>query len=94
MAKAMLEYLERKAPFVGYRAWCVRGRQLKGKSAMAIFEKFSQLRRNFRGHHFWARGYYVSTVGLDEAKIRKYIRDQETNESLEDRYDADLSNPF
>ena len=36
----------------------------------------------------------MSTVGLDEAKIRKYIRDQEENESIEDQYDSDLSNPF
>ena len=46
------------------------------------------------GHSFWARGYYVSTVGLDEAKIRKYIQEQELNESIEDKYDTDLSNPF
>ena len=67
---------------------------LKGKSAMIVFEKYSRLKKNFRGHSFWARGYYVSTVGLDEAKIRKYIEDQEINESVEDRYDTDLSNPF
>jgi hypothetical protein len=36
----------------------------------------------------------VSTVGLDEGKIRKYIQDQEVNESIEDAYDSDLSNPF
>ena len=67
---------------------------LKGKSAMIVFEKYSRLKQNFRGHQFWARGFYVNTVGLDEAKIRKYIRDQEENESIEDRYDSDLSNPF
>ena len=50
---------------------------LKGKSAILIFEKFSRLRKNFRGHSFWARGYYVSTVGLDEAKVRNYIKNQE-----------------
>ena len=67
---------------------------LKGKSAMIVFEKYSRLKRNFRGHSFWARGYYVSTVGLDEAKIRKYIKNQEINESIEDKYDDDLSDPF
>ena len=67
---------------------------LKGKSSMIVFEKHSKLKRNFKGHNFWARGYYVSTVGLDEAKIRKYIKDQEENESIEDKYDTDLSNPF
>jgi len=67
---------------------------MKGKSAMIIFEKYSRLKKNFRGHSFWARGYYVSTVGLDEGKIRKYIQDQETNETIEEHYDTDLSNPF
>ena len=67
---------------------------LKGKSAMIVFEKYSSLKRNFKGHSFWARGYYVSTVGLDEAKIRKYIQDQEINETVEDQYDNDPSNPF
>ena len=67
---------------------------LKGKSAMIIFEKYSRLKKNFKGHSFWARGYYVSTVGLDEAKIRKYIKDQETNDAVMDKYDSDLSDPF
>ncbi len=67
---------------------------LKGKSAMIMFEKYSRLKKNFRGHSFWARGYYVSTVGLDEGKIKKYIQNQELNESIEDKYDTDLSNPF
>ena len=67
---------------------------LKGKSAMITFEKYSRLKKNFKGHSFWARGYYVSTVGLDEAKIRKYIKDQEINDSVEDKYDSDLSDPF
>ena len=67
---------------------------LKGKSAMIVFEKYSRLKKNFRGHSFWARGYYVSSVGLDEAKVRKYIQDQDINESIEDQYDTNLSNPF
>ena len=67
---------------------------VKGKSAMIVFEKYSRLKKNFRGHKFWARGYYVSTVGLDEGKIRAYIRNQETRESIEDGYDTDLRNPF
>ena len=61
---------------------------------MIVFENYSSVKKNFRGHSFWARGYYVSTVGLDEAKVRKYIKDQEVNESIEDKYDTDLSNPF
>jgi putative transposase len=67
---------------------------LKGKSAMILFEKYSRLKNNFKGHSSWARGYYVSTVGLDEAKVRKYIKEQEINDSIEDKYDSDLSDPF
>jgi len=67
---------------------------LKGKSAMIVFEKYSRLKKNFKGHSFWARGYYVSTVGLDEAKIRRYIQNQEINDTIEDKYDSDLSDPF
>jgi putative transposase len=52
---------------------------LKGKSAVRIHREL--LRKNKpKGLHFWARGYCVSTVGLDEATIRNYIRDQEKNE--------------
>ena len=68
---------------------------LKGKSAMIMFEKYSRLKRNFKGHSFWARGYYVSTVGLDEGKVRKYIKEQEMNESVEDGWEGDPDgNPF
>ena len=68
---------------------------LKGKSTMILFERYSHLRRNFRGHTFWARGYYVSTVGLDEAKIRQYIKNQQDHDSIGDRYDTDLvKDPF
>jgi|GEM_PF-6260843 len=48
-------------------------RYLKGKSAMIVFEKYSRLKQNFRGHQFWAKGYYMNTVDLDEAGVRKYI---------------------
>jgi putative transposase len=67
---------------------------LKGKSAMVVFEKYNKVKRNFKGHSFWVRGYYVSTVGLDEARVRKYIQDQEINDSVSDKYERDLSNPF
>ena len=68
---------------------------LKGKSTMIVYERFSSLRRNFRGHNFWARGYYVSTVGLDEQKVRQYIKNQQEQDSIVDRYDTDLvKDPF
>ena len=56
-------------------------RLIKGKSTIAIAR---QLGRNFTGESFWARGYFVSTVGLDEEMVRGYIRDQEKED---ERYD-------
>ena len=53
---------------------------LKGKSAIRIHRQYEQDRRVW-GKHFWAQGYCVSTVGPDEAKIRKYIQEQEKFES-------------
>ena len=67
---------------------------LKGKSAIIVFEKFSGLRKNFRGHKFWARGYYVNTVGLDEAKVRRYIKEQEESDRYEDRDEPEARDPF
>ena len=53
---------------------------LKGKSAIRVFREYMQVKPNFTGRHFWARGYCVSTVGLDEQTIREYNRNQETEE--------------
>ena len=50
---------------------------LKGKSAIHIARTFGGRQKNFTGEHFWARGYYVSTVGIDEEVIRRYIQQQE-----------------
>jgi putative transposase len=50
---------------------------IKGKSAIHIARVYGERKRNYVGQSFWARGYYVSTVGRDEALIREYIRDQE-----------------
>jgi len=62
---------------------------------MILFERYSRLRRNFRGHSFWARGYYVSTVGLDEKRVRTYIKNQQEHETIEERYDTDIArDPF
>lgn len=54
---------------------------IKGKSAIAVARKFEGRERNFNGAHFWARGYAVSTVGLEEEQVRKYIREQESDNS-------------
>ena len=50
---------------------------VKGKSAIAVARQFAGRKRNYSGEQFWARGYAVSTVGFEEAHVRKYIRDQE-----------------
>jgi len=50
---------------------------IKGKSAIQIARSFGGRKRNFTGQHFWARGYFVSTVGRDEEVIRQYIKAQE-----------------
>ena len=57
---------------------------LKGKSAIRIHREYLGRRRNLTGFHFWARGYFVSTVGLDEAVIREYIRNQEEEEKRQE----------
>jgi putative transposase len=58
---------------------------IKGKSAINIARTFMDKKRNFVGQHFWARGYFVSTVGRDEAAIRDYIRRQEAEDARLDR---------
>jgi len=58
---------------------------LKGKSAIRIFRDYMHVKRNFTGRSFWARGYCVSTVGLDEQMIREYIRNQEKEEKRQEQ---------
>ena len=50
---------------------------LKGKSAIFVARQFSGRKRNFNGEKLWARGYAVSTVGFEEAQIKRYIQNQE-----------------
>ena len=57
---------------------------IKGKSAISIARRFMGRAKNFTGENFWARGYFVSTVGLDEEMVRAYIRHQEKED---ERYD-------
>jgi putative transposase len=58
---------------------------IKGKSAIHIARTFMERKRNFVGQHFWARGYFVSTVGRDEELIRRYIRHQEIEDKRIDQ---------
>jgi putative transposase len=47
---------------------------LKGKSAIKMFKMHDELKKKYWGRHFWAKGYCVSTIGLDEGQVRKYVR--------------------
>ena len=68
---------------------------LKGKSSLMIFDKHTNLKYKFGNRHFWAEGYYVSTVGLNEATIRKYIREQENEDQMGDKLTKkEYENPF
>ena len=58
---------------------------IKGKSAIHIARTYLGRRRNFVGHHFWARGYFVSTVGKEEETVRQYIRNQEAADRRDDQ---------
>ena len=58
---------------------------IKGKSAIHLARVYGERKRNFVGQHFWARGYFVSTVGRDEALIREYIRNQQEEDKRLDQ---------
>ena len=63
---------------------------LKGKSAIMIARQFAGQTRNFKGQSFWARGYFVSTVGLDEQMVREYIRNQDERDKYFDQAELSL----
>nr|WP_298680089.1 IS200/IS605 family transposase [uncultured Treponema sp.] len=58
---------------------------LKGKSSLMIFDRHANLKYKFGNRHFWAEGYYVRTVGLNEATIKKYIQEQESHDIAMDK---------
>ena len=72
--------------FVGY---------LKGKSALQMFDKHANLKYQFGNRHFLAEGYYVSTVGLNEATVKKYIAEQEKHDIALDKLSVkEYEDPF
>ena len=74
------------ASFMGY---------LKGKSELMMFAKHTNLKYKFGNRHFWAEGYYVSTVGLNESTIKKYIQDQEKADVALDKLSVrEYADPF
>jgi putative transposase len=58
-------------------------KQIKGKTSEVVFREFPDLTKRYWGRHFWARGYFVSTVGIDEETIRRYIKNQKENDTTE-----------
>ena len=65
---------------------------LKGKLALRLFQKYEHLGRRYWGRHLWSRGYCVSTIGLDEEKIRKYVKWQEKQEKDDEATQGKLFN--
>jgi putative transposase len=58
---------------------------IKGKSAIHVARTYEGRQKNFTGQHLWARGYFVSTVGLDEKVIKEYIKNQESEDRRQDQ---------
>jgi len=58
---------------------------MKGKSSLMIFDEHANLKYKYGNKKFWARGYYVSTVGLNKATIKKYIREQDMEDKISDK---------
>ena len=68
---------------------------LKSKSSLMIFDRHANLKYKFGNRHFWSEGYYVSTVGLNEATIRKYIQEQEKYDIMQDKLSVkEYEDPF
>lgn len=68
---------------------------LKGKSALMMFDRHANLKYKFGNRHFWSEGYYVSTVELNEATIKKYIQDQERADNMQDKLSVkEYEDPF
>ena len=68
---------------------------LKGKSALEIFDKHANLKYKYGNRHFWAEGYYVSTVGINESTVKKYIQDQEKMDIATDKLSVkEYEDPF
>ena len=68
---------------------------LKGKSSLMIFERHSNLKYKYGNRNFWAKGFFVSTVGLDTKKVQEYIRDQENEYMMHDNLSSkEYKDPF
>ena len=68
---------------------------LKGKSSLMIFERHANLKYKYGNRNFWAKGFFVSTVGLDTNKVQEYIREQEKEDMMQDNLsNKEYKDPF
>ena len=68
---------------------------LKGKNSLMIFERHANLKYKYGNRNFWAKGFFVSTVGLDTKKVQEYIRDQEKEDMMQDNLsNKEYKDPF
>lgn len=68
---------------------------LKGKSSLMIFERHANLKYKYGNRNFWAKGFFVSTIGLDIKKVQEYIRDQEKEDKMQDNLsNKEYKDPF
>lgn len=68
---------------------------LKGKSSLMIFERHANLKYKYGNRNFWAKGFYVSTVGLDAKKVQEYIQNQEKEDMIQDNMTSiEYKDPF
>ena len=68
---------------------------LKGKSTLMLFDRHANLKYKFGNRHFWSEGFYVSTVGVNDATVRKYIQEQEKYDTMQDKLSVkEYEDPF
>ena len=68
---------------------------LNGKSSLMIFERYANLKYKYGNRNFWAKGFFVSIVGLDTKKVQEYIRDQEKEDMMQDNLsNKEYKDPF
>ena len=67
---------------------------LKGKSSLMIYEKWSNIKYQYRNREFWCKGYYVDTTGKNTEKIMEYIRNQLKEDQIAEQLTMDLNDPF
>lgn len=67
---------------------------LKGKSSLAIYERWGNMKFKYRNRQFWCRGYYVDTAGKNAKKIQEYIRHQLDDDKMTDQLTLDFNDPF